>query len=238
MLGHPEKARSRIAEAIALVRNEKKAFDIAIGRDLEAYLCQWLKEPQQAADAASETLAISEEHGFSDYRIYASKILGWARAHLGQAGEGAELIRQSMATQAETGVRNDLTNSLTLLAEARALDGKIDEALLTIEGALKANPAELVYRPNIVMCRGELRLELDQPELSEADFREAITLAQKMSAKSFELRATTSLARLLRDTNLRDEARVMLSDIYNWFTEGFDTTDLKAAKTLIDELIR
>ncbi len=236
ILGHPEKARSRIADAIGRARNEKKAFDIAVGRDLEAYLCRWLKEPQLCADAASETVAISEEHGFSDYRVYASKILGWARAQLGKPDEGAALIRENMAVQVEAGVRNDLTNSLTLLAEAQALDGKIDEALLTLDEALVANPEELVFRPNILTWRGQLRLRTDKFELAEADFRDAIALAGQMSAKSLELRATMSLARHLRDTGRRDEAGAMLAEIYNWFTEGFDTADLKDAKALLDEL--
>ena len=81
-----------------------------------------------------------------------------------------------------------------------------------------------------------MRLKLGQSELAEADFREAIALAQKMSAKSWELRAATSLARLLRDTGRLDEARAMLAEIYNWFTEGFDTADLKEAKALLEEL--
>jgi len=75
-----------------------------------------------------------------------------------------------------------------------------------------------------------------ESQLAEADFREAIALAQKMSAKAWELRAATSLARLLRDTGRRDEARAILSEIYNWFTEGFDTADLKDAKALLDQL--
>ena len=74
--------------------------------------------------------------------------------------------------------------------------------------------------------------------MAEADFREAISIAQKMSAKAWELRATTSLARLLRKTRRRDEARTMLAEIYNWFTEGFDTADLKDAKALLDELLK
>jgi predicted ATPase len=72
--------------------------------------------------------------------------------------------------------------------------------------------------------------------MAEADFREAIALAQTMSAKSWELRATTSLARLLQKQGNRHEARTMLADIYNWFTEGFDTADLKDAKALLDQL--
>jgi predicted ATPase len=111
----------------------------------------------------------------------------------------------------------------------------IDEALGTIEEALEANPEELVFRPNVLTFRGELRLKLGQTEMAEADFREAIVLAQKMSAKAFELRATMSLARLLASQGRRDEARTMLAGIYNWFTEGFDTADLKDAKALLDE---
>jgi predicted ATPase len=81
-----------------------------------------------------------------------------------------------------------------------------------------------------------LLLKEGQTELAEADFREAIALAQKMGAKAWELRATMSLACLLRDTGRRDEAHTMLAEIYNWFTEGFDTADLKEAKALLDEL--
>jgi hypothetical protein len=73
-------------------------------------------------------------------------------------------------------------------------------------------------------------------KLAEADFRKAIALAQSMSAKEWELRTTMSLARLLASHCRRDEARAMLADIYNWFTEGFDTADLKDAKALLDQL--
>jgi predicted ATPase len=83
-----------------------------------------------------------------------------------------------------------------------------------------------------------LRLKLGQTDSAEGDFREAIALARKMSGKTWELRATTSLARLLAKQSKRDEARAMLADVYNWFTEGFDTADLKDAKALLDELSR
>src|SRR5262249_46647508 len=99
----------------------------------------------------------------------------------------------------------------------------------------RANPEEVV-RPNIMKYRGELQLKRGRTEVAEADFRDAIALAQKMNAKAWELRATTSLSRLLRDNDRRDEARTMLADIYSWFTEGFDIADLKDAKALLDEL--
>jgi tetratricopeptide (TPR) repeat protein len=146
------------------------------------------------------------------------------------------LLRQGLAGLAEVGNRRHITHNLTFLAEAQALDDKIDDALRTIEEALQANPEELVFRPNALTCRGDLRLKLGQTELAETDLRDAIALSQTMSAKASELRATMSLARLLRDTGRRDEARTMLAEIYGWFTDGFDTADLKDAKALLDEL--
>ena len=163
-------------------------------------------------------------------------MLGWARAQLGSSGEGVALIRQGLAGRAEAGNRLFIADSMTRPAEAQALDEKIDNALVTIEESLQANPEELVYRPNVLIRRGELRLRLGQTELAETDFREAIALAQKMHAKAWELRATMSLARLLALQGRRDEACTMLAEIYNWFTEGFDTADLKEAKALLNEL--
>ena len=129
-----------------------------------------------------------------------------------------------------------MTDYLTLLAEAIALDGRPTDALDTIEQSLQANPEELLFKPHTLVCRGELQLKIGRAELAEADFREAIALAQKMSAKAWELRATMRLARLLDKQGRRDEARAMLAEIYGWFTEGFDTADLKDAKALLDEL--
>jgi predicted ATPase len=117
-----------------------------------------------------------------------------------------------------------------------ALDGALTDALSTIEDALQANPQEVTFRPKILTCRGDLRLKIGQMEPAEADFREAIALAQKMGTKAWELRATTSLARLLAKQGARDDARTMLADIYGWFTEGFDIADLKDAKALLDQL--
>ena len=129
-----------------------------------------------------------------------------------------------------------ITQSITSLAEAQALEGATSEALETLEQALHANPEELVRQPEMLRVRGELRLKQGNAELAEADFRDAINHAQTMSAKAWELRATMSLARLLASQGRRDEAHTMLVEIYNWFTEGFDTADLIDAKSLLDEL--
>ena len=146
------------------------------------------------------------------------------------------MLRQALAVAREMGTRWEITRPLTYLAQAQWLDDAVTDALRTIDDALQANPQELFLRPETLRVRGELRLRQGDSGLAEADFREAISLAQKLSAKAWELRAATSLARLLRDNNRRDEAHAMLAEIYNWFTEGFDTADLKDAKALLNEL--
>jgi hypothetical protein len=162
--------------------------------------------------------------------------LGLARAQLGRTTEGIAVIRQGIAGVLEFGQRVAMTFSSTCLAAAQELASALGDALETIEQALQFNPDELAYRPEMLRIRGGLRFKQGKMELAEADFREAITLAQKMSAKAWELRATMSLARLLSHTGRRDQASPMLAEIYNWFTEGFDTADLKEAKALVDEL--
>jgi class 3 adenylate cyclase/tetratricopeptide (TPR) repeat protein len=235
-LGHTDLARKRIVQALAFARDNNSPYDLALARYDEGWLSSLLREPQRAEVAATQALAIAEEHGFPFVMNVTRPVLGWARAQLGRAGEGVALIRQGVAGLFEAGVRVVITEHLTRLAEAQALDGKIDDALITVEEALQANPEELVFRPNALTCRGELRLKQDQIELAEADFRAAIALAQEMQAKAWELRATMSLARLLDRQGKRDEACTMLAAIYNWFTEGFDTADLKDARALLDEL--
>jgi len=196
-LGYAERARARIAQAIAFARDNSNPYDLVFARFIEIWLASMLREPGRAEVAATQAIALEERYDFPYIMNTSRMMLGWALARLGRASEGVALIRQSLAGMAETGVRLEITDNLTRLAEAQALGGKIDDALITIEEALQANPEELVYRPNTLICRGELRFKVGQPELAEADFREAIALAQKMSAKLWELRATTSLARLL-----------------------------------------
>jgi len=185
---------------------------------------------------AHQALALCEEHGFSLTGALSQGILGWAQAQLGNPGEGVSLIRRNLAGFAENSSRVSITDILTRLAEAQVLNGAIDDALSTLEDALQANPEELIFQPNILTRRGELRLKIGHLELAEADFREAIDRAQKMKAKALELRAATGLARMLRARGDRAAARDLLAPVYGWFTEGLDTADLKDAKALLDQL--
>jgi tetratricopeptide (TPR) repeat protein len=235
--GHADAARERVELMRRVLEVARRnPYVTATARALTADLYTLLREFGRAEGLAGEALASAEEHGFPDVAIWARVPLGLARAELGHTAEGVVLIRQALAAATESGSRFRMSLMLTYLAEAEALDGALADALRTIDDALEANPQELFRRPETLRVRGELRLRQGDRGLSEADFREAISLAQKMSAKGWELRAATSLARLLRDNNRRDEAHTMFAEMYNWFTEGFDTADLKDAKALLDEL--
>jgi predicted ATPase len=132
------------------------------------------------------------------------------------------------------------SNFLAWLAEAYMGAGRFDDGLSALTEALAdvAQREEGLAVAELYRLKGELVLRQNDLNAAEAQecFERAIAIAQKQSAKSWELRATTSLARLLAKQGHRDEARAMLAEIYNWFTEGFDTADLKDARALLDEL--
>jgi predicted ATPase len=129
---------------------------------------------------------------------------------------------------------------LCSLAAGLGRTGRLKEGFDVLEEGF-TSVAKTGYQLDLALLhhvKGELLLVENPSDVAEAEqcFRTAIEIARRQSARSEELRATTSLARMLRDTARRDEARAMLAEIYNWFTEGFDTSDLKEAKALLDEL--
>ena len=184
---------------------------------------------------AARTLELAEKHQIPQLAEHARCCLGWARAWLGRPSEGVALICPAIAGLAAIGMHDD--TFILALAESQALSGAIDDALETIEQVLQSKRLDdNIVRPEAFRLRGELRTKQGRREPAEADFRTALTLAHSMGAKAWELRTTMSLVRLLRDTGRRHEAHSMLAETYNWFTEGFDTADLKEAKALLDEL--
>jgi tetratricopeptide (TPR) repeat protein len=234
LLGRPDLARERLARMMAEA-NENNPAEMAWSRCFGAVSYLLLREHERAEMLAAPALELSEKHQLPQLAEYARCFLGWARAWLGRPSEGVALIRQAIAGLAAIGTHNDFCT--LSLAESQALSGAIGDALETIEQVLQPNrPDANIWRPEAFRLRGELQIKQGRREPAEADFRQALTLARNMGAKAYELRAAMSLARLLRDTGRRDEARTMLADIYNWFTEGFDTSDLKDAKALLDEL--
>jgi tetratricopeptide (TPR) repeat protein len=234
-LGRSDVARTREAEMIELAK-ANGPYDVAHAGYHAACLHLYMREYKEAEELAARSVQLSEKLDFPQIAAQSRCALGHARAHLSKVGEGIALIRYGISGMAEVGSRSRIGYRIAELAEAQTLQGAFAEALETIRLALDANPYELISRPETIRIRGEIRLKMEQRELAEEDFREAMGLAQTMSAKAWELRTTMSLARLLRDTGRRDEAHIILADIYGWFTEGFDTADLKDAKALLDEL--
>jgi tetratricopeptide (TPR) repeat protein len=235
MLGRANLARKREAQMMA-VANSSNVHDLAFSGVYASSLRACLREDEQGEALAARVLALSEKHRLPHMAAQSGCVLGLTRARLGRASEGIELIRRGIASLVEIGSRGIITAYLAYLAEAQECAGAIEDALETIEQALLANPEALVGRPEILRIRGELRLKTGQAQSAVGDFQESIKLARSMGAKSWELRTTMSLARLLASQGRREEARVMLREIYDWFTEGFDTADLKDAKELLEEL--
>jgi predicted ATPase len=185
-------------------------------------------------------MMIAEQEGIPLFESWARVARGWALAHLGQAEQGVAQIREGLAMASATGAEMWRTYNLAQLGEACGKAGRIDEGLEVIAEAMDVvqEKGERWWEAEILRLRGELLLKRNPSGLTEAQtsFERAIEIARKQGAKSSELRATMSLARLLREIDHREEARAMLADVYNWFTEGFDTADLIEAKALLVEL--
>ena len=165
---------------------------------------------------------------------------GWAIVEEGQGEEGIAQLREGYAAYCATGAQIECSHWLALLAEAYRDTGRPAEGLHPIAEALEyvAQTGLVYYEAELHRLDGELRLRLDTPDeqRAEASFRRALEIARQQHAKSWELRAATSLARLWAQKARRPEARDLLAPVYGWFTEGFDTADLKEGKALLSEL--
>ncbi|MGO9268153.1 MAG: AAA family ATPase [Candidatus Binataceae bacterium] len=234
MLGQADAAREREVNMLNAAIGGNP-YRTAMSSCRAAQLRVLLRDYKQVVVLAELAFELAEKHQFPHLLPTVHCVLGWARAEMGLFAEGIAQIRQGIAAAAASGLHLGITNFYLLLADAQSLVGA-KEALEAVEQALQSNPEEREYRPEALRIRGDLRLKLGRSELAESDFRESISLAKEMSGKAWELRATSSLARLLNRQGDHDEARAMLAEIYNWFTEGFDTSDVRDAKALLDEL--
>jgi predicted ATPase len=158
----------------------------------------------------------------------------------GRSEEGIAQIQEGSVAFRATGAELMRPYFLCLLAEACMATGRFDDGLSALAEALTAADEHKIrhYEAEMHRLKGELLLKQSNSKASDAQscFQRAIAVARKQRGKSLELRATMSLSRLLDKQGRRDEARAMLAEIYGWFTEGFDTADLKDAKALLDEL--
>ena len=191
-------------------------------------------------ERAESALALATEQVLPYWAAYAIVLSGWALVEEGQEEEGLVRLRAGIDANRATGAKVREPQWLALLAEACLDTGRVEEGLSAVgEALVVTEQTGARYREaEFDWLEGELRLAAKQPDESgaEASFRKAIAIARAQEAKSWELRAATSLARLLARQGRRVEARDLLAPVYGSFTEGFDTPDLKGAKALLDQL--
>jgi class 3 adenylate cyclase/tetratricopeptide (TPR) repeat protein len=233
LLGRIDEALKSAEEALRQARESKHLFSLGLALIMAASIHRYRRDPEAVLPLAKEAIALSEDTGFTEWHRFGQFWHGWSIVHLGQPIQG--IVKMETANTVL-----DRQFTAVMLAQSYAKVGRVEEALALLNEALVkiTDTGTKFQEPEILRLKGEVLLMHDSgaTEQAEAYFRSALEEARAQEAKWWELRASVSLARLLHDTNRRDEARTMLAEIYNWFTEGFDTADLKEAKALLDEL--
>jgi class 3 adenylate cyclase/predicted ATPase len=239
-LGYIDQARLRRNEVLSEARN-LSPYTVAFATTA-TWVVDWAAEGVHSAArvlaSADEALAISAEQGYPLWMAFANAMRGWSLAALGQPTEGLRALQDGIDATRATGAGLWRSFFLTLLADAFAIAGQPRAGLKPLAEAaeLIGTTQERWAEAETHRLRGRLMQSLGDDAASEDCYRHALDVARRQSAKLWELRAAMSMARLWRDQGKRDEARELLAPIYGWFTEGFDTRDLKEAKALLDEL--
>jgi predicted ATPase len=231
-LGYPDQALQRSHEALTLARELAHPASLASALLFAAEFHGRRREWQSTYEQAEAALGLAREHGFAFRVAQATIVRGWALVEQGQGEAGLTQICQGLAALRATG--SETGTYLIRLAAAYRRVGQREEGLRVAEEALAVSrrAAEL-YR-----LKGELLLMRSAEHHAEAEscFRQALEIARHRGAKSLELRAAMSLARLWQQQGKRTEAHELLAPLYGWFTEGFDTADLQEAQALLEDL--
>jgi len=239
-LGHPDQGLVRSHEALTLAQQSAHPFSLGFALSRAAMFPQLLLEVQTARERAEATIVLATEQGFPYCMAQGSMLRGWTLAHQGQAQEGIEQLAQGLMDYRATGAEVMQPYFLALLADAQGMMGQPEAGLTALIEALTLTDTtgERWYEAELYRLQGELLLQQSVSNHTEAEscFHHGIAIAHNQSAKSWELRAATSLARLWHQQGKLNEARQVLGDVYGWFTEGFDTADLQEAKALLEAL--
>ena len=239
-LGYPEQALRASRELRKLAHSIGHPFSLAYAQHHTSWLYHQLRLPAETKAASEEGIQTTAEQGYAMF--HATQTLFKAAGVLleGRPGEALPLLTRALEAYRATGAGVWLPYFLSILGNAYIQAGQLDDARETLnEGLATAERSnELCQKAELLRLNGELTLLTGSHKAGAAEdcFRQAIGTAQLQLSKAWELRATTSLARLYKRQGRHTEARQLLSDIYGWFTEGFDTPDLRSAKALLDEL--
>lgn len=258
-LGYPEQALVRSQEAIALSQELALLHSLAYALTFSAGLHLFRQEHQVAQQYAEDARRLATEHEFPVWATMGQILSGGALVYQGMTEQGLSQIENGIAAWRAIGARISMPYFLFLLAEAYGKSGQCEKGLQVITEALALTNAteERWWEAELYRLYGELSLQLGERKsrqlgdnitlaqspsrlvaLSSPEecFYKALEVAQRQQAKSLELRAAMSLARLQQRQRKAKEALFLLEGVYNWFTEGFDTADLQEAKQLLHEL--
>jgi len=239
MLGYPDQALQRSREALGLARQLSDPTGLARAHFLIGQFHQFRQDGAETLRHAEEVERLAAEQGLPFYSAGGSVLRGWALAKQGRAEDGLAQIRAGVAAWS-TSAPAALIQFLTMLAEVSGEGGKVEEGLAVLAEALQRvkDKGASYYEPEIHRLKGEFLLTLapKSPTDAESCFRQAIASARRQKARSLELRAVLSLSRLYHQQDKKEEAHQMLAEVYGWFTEGFDTVDLREAKALLQEV--
>jgi len=237
-LGQPDAALARAREAVVLARGLDDPFSLAFALFFETVIHLVRRDVAAQRERATEVVALSETQGFPLFLGVGRAFHAAARVMACDSGALREML-DGFALAAETGNQASAPGMFTFLAEAQGAAGQLTEAQGTVATglAVATQTGQFFFDADLHRLDGDLLLATGCPADEAAGrYHRALAIARAQGARSFELRAATSLARLWRDQGKRAEARDLLAPVYGWFTEGFDTRDLNEAKALLDEL--
>jgi len=240
-LGYPDRALALAQESITLAEQTSHPFSLGGAHFTTGTVLYNLRDWQSSQQEFEKVIALAEEYALGDFLNYAITWNALTLAYQEPTEAALERAKQAIESLRATGVTLAMTGLLASLGEVFRLADRCAEGLETIAEALALieRTGDRVYETELWRIKGELLLRAVASNAraeAESCYRKAIEIARQQSAKSWELRAATSLARLWQRQGKSAEARQMLAEIYGWFTEGFDTADLQEAKALLDEL--
>jgi len=238
LLGYPDQALRLGDEALAIVERIRHGYSHSRGLYCKSVVHAYRREWPMVEERAAAAITVAEEHGLAMFVAVGRIMRGVARAMLDPGDDAVVEIREAVAAYRATGARSHGTHHLTLLAQALAARGQQGEGLSALRqaAALAEETGERYVEAEIHRLEGNLLLAENNAEAAEACYLRALDVARAQEARSLELRAACDLARLWAERGERQKAADLLAPVYDWFTEGFDTPDLKDAKALLDTL--